>query len=134
MSDLRDHRLVFSPDIIIDGKVFVSRALDTTGAEMPFQHLAPEEGSAFLHSHKTHEEFYIIKGDGKYQIDGEIFPILEGSIVRVASDAKRALKNTGEIEIIICVQYKVNSFGAEDAHDGIMFNGKIKSITLSKLT
>jgi len=102
---------------------------------MSFQYLAPGERLAFLHSHKTPEEFYIIvKGDGEYQIDGKIFPISEGSIVRVASDAKRALKNTGEIEIIICVQYKVNSFGAEDAHDGIMFNGKIKSITLSKLT
>lgn len=71
MNDLREHRLVFSPDIIIDGKVFVGKALRTTGAEMSFQYLASGEGSSFLHSHKTHEELYIIvRSNGENQIDG----------------------------------------------------------------
>lgn len=64
MSELRKHRLVYSNDRVIEGKV-VGKALNTTGAEMSFQYIAPGEGSAFLHSHKTHEELYIIvKGSG----------------------------------------------------------------------
>ena len=63
-----------------------------------------------------------------YQVDGEVFPVSEGSIVRVAPEGKRALKNTGEGEMLmLCIQYKANSFGVDDspAGDGVILGDKL---------
>ena len=81
------------------------------------QTLAPGQDSGFLHTHKTHEELYIIiKGEGLYQVDGEIFPVLEGSVIRVSPDGKRALKNNGKENMtMLCIQYKANAFGEADS-------------------
>ena len=109
---------------MIPGKVFVGQSLGTTGAELSFQSFAPGQDSGFLHAHKNHEELYIIlKGEGVYQVDGEVFPISEGSIVRVSTEGKRALKNTGKDELLmLCIQYKGNSFDAQDMTDGIILD------------
>jgi len=49
-----------------------------------------------LKTKKNHlyKRFFFVfpKGEGQYQVDGEIFPVGEGTIVRVAPDGKRALK------------------------------------------
>ena len=130
MNELREHKLVLGPNMIIDGKVFVGQNLKVTGSEISFQYLAAGESSGFLHSHKTHEELYVIvKGTGEYQVDGNVFPIAEGSIVRVAPNGKRALRNSGEGEMImICLQYKADSFGKEDtpSNDGVILNDEVK--------
>lgn len=109
---------------VSQGKVFIGAAMKTTGSEISFQHLNPGEGSAFLHSHKQHEELYIIvKGKGEYQVDGEVFPVAEGSVIRVAPEGVRALRNNGtEPMVMICVQYKADSFGKDD---DIMTDGNI---------
>lgn len=127
LSELNNFTLALSPEIQIPGKVFVGIAAGATGAELSFQVFEPGAGTPFLHTHKTHEEFYIfVKGNGEFQVDGTVFPIGEGSIVRVAPAAKRTLRNTGnEPMIMICMQYKTNSFGAEDAHDGELLNEAI---------
>lgn len=113
-------------DIEIPGKVFVGQALQVTGSELSFQVLVPNQDSGFLHTHKTHEELYfILKGEGEYQVDGEIFSVSEGSIIRVAPNGKRALKNTGKDEMLmLCIQYKANSFAENDspAGDGVILN------------
>ncbi|MGP1351168.1 MAG: cupin domain-containing protein [Hoylesella marshii] len=116
LSEIKDYVLQVSPEVAIPGKVFVGRKLGTTGSELSLQLLAPGQDSGFLHTHKTHEELYfILKGEGQYQVDGDIFPVKEGSIVRVSPDGKRALKNTGTGEMLmLCVQYKANSFGKSD--------------------
>lgn len=116
-------------DIEIPGKVFVGQALQATGSELSFQVLVPNQDSGFLHTHKTHEELYLIlKGEGEYQVDGEIFSVSEGSIIRVAPNGKRALKNTGKDEmLLLCIQYKANSFAENDspAGDGVILNDKL---------
>lgn len=116
-------------NIEIPGKVFVGQALQATGSELSFQVLVPNQDSGFLHTHKTHEELYfILKGEGEYQVDGEIFSVSEGSIIRVAPDGKRALKNTGKDEMLmLCIQYKANSFAENDspAGDGVILNDKL---------
>ena len=102
---------------VLHGKVFVGQAVGATGSELSFQTLAPGQDSGFLHTHKTHEELYIIiKGEGLYQVDGEIFPVLEGSVIRVSPDGKRALKNNGKENMtMLCIQYKANAFGEADS-------------------
>ena len=129
LSDVKDYVLPLG-EIEIPGKVFVGQVLQVTGCELSFQTLVPGQDSGFLHTHKTHEELYfILKGEGEYQVDGEIFNVSEGSIVRVAPAGKRALKNTGADEMImLCIQYKADSFGENDspAGDGVILNEPLK--------
>ena len=128
-SEIKDYVLPMG-DVKIQGKVFVGQTLQTTGSELSFQTLVPGQDSGFLHTHHTHEELYfILKGEGEYQVDGEIFPISEGSIVRVAPNGKRALKNTGPTELLmLCVQYKANTFTSADSPltDGVILNEKLE--------
>lgn len=127
LADLNDFTLMFSPEVKIPGKVFVGAQIGTTGAELSFQVFEPGTGTPFLHIHKTHEELYIfVKGSGEFQVDGTVFSIGEGSIVRVAPAAKRTLRNTGdEPMIMLCMQYKEGSFGNEDLHDGELLDEPI---------
>ena len=53
----------------------------------------------------------------------------EGSIIRVAPEGQRALKNTGKDEMLmLCIQYKANSFAEKDAPagDGVILNEELK--------
>ena len=113
-----------APGVEIPGKVFAGSALGATGAELSFQRIEPGAGVGFLHTHKTHEELYIIiRGDGEFQVDGKIFAVGEGSVIRVSPDGRRALRNTGaEPMIMICVQYKADSFASSDADDGVILD------------
>ena len=96
VNEIIEHELPMGPDFTLKGKVFAGQAVGATGSEFSFQTLVPGQDSGFLHTHKTHEELYfILKGEGQYQVDGEIFPVSEGTIIRVSPDGKRALKNTG---------------------------------------
>ena len=107
-----------------------ARALGATGSEISLQAFAPGEGSTFLHAHKTHEELYIIvSGKGEFQVDGKTFAVAQGSVVRVAPAGMRALRNTGADDmVVICIQYKANSFGADDTPfaDGVMAEGGVE--------
>lgn len=130
MSEIIEHELPMGPDFTLKGKVFVGQSVGTTGSELSFQTLVPGQDSGFLHTHKTHEELYIIlKGEGQYQVDGEIFPVSEGTIVRVSTDGKRALKNTGSENLtMLCIQYKANGFTEADSpmEDGVILNDELK--------
>ena len=76
MDELNQHTLILAPGVEIPGKVFTGSALGATGAEMSFQRIEPGAGVGFLHTHKTHEELYIIvRGDGEFQVDGKIFAV-----------------------------------------------------------
>ena len=116
VNEIIEHELPMGA-VTIQGKVFAGQAVGATGCELSFQTLVPGQDSGFLHTHKTHEELYIIlKGEGQYQVDGEIFPVSEGTIIRVAPDGKRALKNTGSENLtMLCIQYKANAFTEADS-------------------
>ena len=120
MAELSEHVLELGPEVKIPGKVFAGAAAGTTGAEFSFQSFPAGTETGFLHTHRTHEELYFfLSGEGQMQVDGEIFPITEGSVVRVAPAPKRSVRNTGdEPMVMICIQYKEASFTAEDATDG----------------
>ena len=130
VNEIIEHELPMGPDFIIKGKVFVGQAVGATGSELSFQTLVPGQDSGFLHTHKTHEELYIIlKGEGQYQVDGEIFPVSEGTVIRVAPNGKRALKNTGNENLtMLCIQYKSNAFTEADSPmtDGVILQDELK--------
>ena len=130
MNEIIEHELPMGPGVTILGKVFAGQAVGATGSELSFQTLVPGQDSGFLHAHKTHEELYIIlKGEGLYQVDGEVFPVSEGTIVRVAPDGKRALKNTSADNMtMLCIQYKANAFTEADSPmtDGVILPDELK--------
>ena len=74
----------------------------------------------FLHTHKKHEEVYVvISGKGEYQVDGKTFPICEGSVIRVSPEGRRNMRNTGTTDMIVqCIQYPEKSLGADAGNDG----------------
>ena len=92
----------------VEGKIFLGQELGMTGAEASLQCLAAGEDAPFLHSHKTHEEIYvIISGKGEYEVDGEKMAVSEGSVIRVAPAGVRALRNTSDNEMVMmCIQYE----------------------------
>ena len=92
----------------VEGKIFLGQELGMTGAEVSLQCLAAGEDAPFLHSHKTHEEIYlIISGKGEYEVDGEKMAVSEGSVIRVAPAGVRALRNTSDNEMVMmCIQYE----------------------------
>lgn len=128
LNGLGDYVLELGPEVKIPGKVFGGAALQVTGAEFSFQLFAPATETGFLHTHKTHEELYFfLSGKGEFQVDGKVFPIGEGSVVRVAPAGVRSVRNNGtEPLVMLCVQYKGNTFAAEDAADGNILNDKVE--------
>ena len=108
----------------IPGKVFGGAALQATGGEFSFQLFQPGTETGFLHRHKEHEELYFfLAGKGEFQVDGKVFPVSEGSVVRVAPAGKRSVRNNGTAPLImLCVQYKGATFTAADAADGDLLN------------
>lgn len=127
-SNLNEYVLELTPEVKIPGKVFGGALVGATGGEFSFQSFAPGTESGFLHTHKTHEELYFfLSGNGEFQVDGKIFPVAEGSVVRVAPKGKRSIRNNGtEPLVMLCVQYRAATFTTEDATDGVILNEKVR--------
>ena len=128
LSELSEYMLELSPEIKIPGKVFGNKSLNASGAEFSFQSFAPGTETGFLHSHKTHEELYFfLSGQGEFQVDSKVFPISEGSVVRVSHAGMRSVRNNGTQPLImLCIQYKAGTFTAEDSTDGIISKEEVK--------
>lgn len=128
MSELSGYELTLGPDVKILGKVFGGQAVKATGGEFSFQVFQPGAETGFLHAHKQHEELYFfLSGQGEFQVDGQIFPVREGSVVRVAPAGERSVRNNGvEPLVMFCVQYKADTFTQADASDGIISSAPVK--------
>lgn len=102
-----------------EGKQFVKDATGSTSCEISFGSLPAGASVPFFHSHKANEENYIIlSGSGKFQIDNEVFEVAEGSVIRVSTNCDRNLKCTSsEPMTYICIQAKENSLGGYTMED-----------------
>ena len=62
------------------------------------------------------------------QVDGVNIPVKEGSVVRVAPAGKRAVRNTGDLPLVmLCVQYKAAKPGSVNhPSDGSILNEPVK--------
>ena len=128
ISDLNEYVLELGSEVKIPGKVFGGAALGATGGEFSMQVFQPGAEPGFLHTHKLHEELYFfLSGKGQFQVDGQVFPVQEGSVVRVSPEGKRSIRNNGtEPLVMLCVQYRGNTFTEEDATDGVILNEQVK--------
>lgn len=128
INDVKDYVLELGPEIKIPGKVFGGQAVGATGGEFSFQVFAPGQETGFLHTHKNHEELYFfLGGKGEFQVDGHVFPVEEGSVVRVAPAGRRSVRNNGDQPLVmLCVQYRSGAFTADDAADGNILSEPVK--------
>lgn len=96
-----------------EGKQFVKDASGQTSCEISFGSLPSGASVPFFHSHRENEENYIIlSGAGKFQVNDDVFDIAEGSVIRVATNCDRNLKCTSpEPMVYICIQAKEGSLG-----------------------
>ena len=88
----------------------------------------PGTETGFLHTHKVHEELYFfLSGNGEFQVDGNVFPVSEGSVVRVSPNGRRSVRNNGTTPLVmLCVQYRGATFTADDAADGNILAEPVK--------
>ena len=94
MSEIKDYTLEMGPEIKIPVKVFWGQSVNATGGEFSFQGFAPGTETGFLHTHKNHEELYFfLSGNGEFQVDGEVFAIHEGSVIKVSPPCKLSFLN-----------------------------------------
>lgn len=128
LNELGDYVLELGPEVKIPGKVFGGSAAGATGGDFSFQVFQPGTETGFLHTHKQHEELYFfLAGKGEFQVDGQILPVGEGSVVRVAPDGKRSVRNNGtEPLVMLCVQYRGATFTADDAADGVILGDRVE--------
>ena len=111
------------------GKLFLKDALKLTSAEVSLSALPPKGEVPFLHSHKQNEEIYIgISGEGQFLVDGQTFPISEGSVVRVSPKGNRCIRNTSASVPLtfICFQAAEGSLNQWVMEDGIISEEKAK--------
>ena len=107
----------------VSGKRFIGKNLGLTGCEVSLNRLPVGHGMPFVHAHKKNEELYIIlRGSGLFYVDGEEFPVSEGSLVRVAPDAARAIMASNEDLYFICIQAEANSLTQATLEDGYRIN------------
>ncbi len=101
-------------------RLFVKDHTDATGTEISFQSLPPQTELSYFHSHRKNEETYVIlSGEGKFQVDGDCFPIRQGSVVRVATAGVRGMVNTSPEQMIyMVIQSKEASLEEYSADDG----------------
>jgi len=104
----------------IEGKVYLKEPTNATGSEISFNSLPPKTEQPYFHIHNKNEETYIIlKGYGFFQVDGNCFEIKEGSVVRVAPDGVRGIRNdSDESMTYMVIQSKKNSLGEYSTDDG----------------
>lgn len=98
---------------VFEGKQFVKDATGATSCEISFGALPTGAEIPFFHSHRDNEENYIIlSGAGRFQVNDEAFDIAEGSVIRVSTNCDRNIKCTSaEPLIYICIQAKEGSLG-----------------------
>ena len=128
LNELGDYVLALGPDVKIPGKVFGGTVVGATGSEFSFQSFLPGTETGFLHTHKEHEELYFfLSGKGEFQVDGQIFPVAEGSIVRVSPSGKRSVRNNGDKPLVmLCIQYRSKTFDQTDAADAELLQEPVK--------
>lgn len=104
----------------VRGKFFIGGDLGLTGCEVSLNRLPAGKYTPFVHAHKQNEEVYIITGgNGTFFVDGEEFPVQEGSLVRVAPAGERAWKAGDRDLYFICIQVREGSLAQATQADGI---------------
>ncbi|MGE5393605.1 MAG: cupin domain-containing protein [Candidatus Saccharibacteria bacterium] len=121
LNDLKEYSLIHPVSKkVIEGKVFLKEPTNATGTEISFNALPPQSEQPYFHIHRKNEETYIIlNGFGFFQVDDDCFNIKEGSVIRVAPQGRRGIRNeSDETMIYMVIQSKENSLEEYTTGDG----------------
>lgn len=105
----------------LEGKVFLNQLLNLTSAEVSLNNLPPGKSVPFYHKHRLNEEIYIfVRGKGEFQVDDCVFAVREGTVVRVAPEGERCMRNTSDAEDLcwIVIQSRAGSYAEHTIQDG----------------
>lgn len=113
-------------DLQAKGRVTLHHELALTGSEISINELPPGAAVPFLHTHKRNEEVYIVvKGKGRFQVDGDEFEIAEGSVIRVDPAGARGITaDSHESLRYICIQTEARSLVQFTEGDGVILEAK----------
>ena len=97
------------------GEIKIANIFDSFHTNMQFFHytVLPPNTSIGTHKHGDDEEFYIIlEGEGEMEIDGALYVIKTGDIIKNKPFGSHSLKNTSSNELRILVfEVKKSVFG-----------------------
>lgn len=103
----------------IPGKLFLGETLALTGCEVSLNRLPAGTAMPFVHAHAQNEEFYLfLSGDGTFFIDGQEFPVREGTAIRVDPAGERSWKAGASDLVFLCIQTKAGSLAQATLEDG----------------
>ena len=105
----------------LEGKIFLKGLLGLTSAELSVNTIKAGKSILFYHKHRLNEEIYLFfRGQGEFQVDGIVFPVHEGVIVRVDPEGERCLRNTSaDLDLCwIVIQSRRGSYKGETIEDG----------------
>jgi mannose-6-phosphate isomerase-like protein (cupin superfamily) len=105
----------------LEGKIFLKQLLDLTSAEISVNMLLPGQSIPFYHKHRLNEEIYIfIRGQGEFQVDKHVFPVSEGTVVRVDPQGERCIRSTSDVEELcwVVIQSRAGSYPDQTIQDG----------------
>lgn len=88
----------------LKGREFISRTIGCEGVGFSLVRFKPGEGANHFHRHKVQEEIYMtLKGTGTIILDGRRHSMPEGTVVRVAPSANRAIGNDSRRDAVFLV-------------------------------
>ena len=113
-------------DIQAKGRVTLHNELALTGSEVSINELPPGVSVPFVHSHKRNEEVYIVvKGKGRFYVDGDEFDVAEGSVIRVDPAGQRCITADSQTPIrYVCIQTEAKSLVQFTEGDGVILETK----------
>jgi len=113
-------------DIQAKGRVTLHNELALTGSEISINELPPGVSVPFNHSHQRNEEVYIVvKGKGRFHVDGDEFAVAEGSVIRVDPAGQRCITADSQSSLrYICIQTEAKSLVQFTEGDGVILETK----------
>lgn len=122
----KNYQVTSVGDIQARGRVTLHNDLALTGSEISINELPAGVGLPFLHSHRRNEEVYIVvKGKGRFQVDGDEIELVEGSVVRVDPPGVRCITADAQNSLrYICIQTEAKSLVQFTEGDGVILEAK----------
>jgi mannose-6-phosphate isomerase-like protein (cupin superfamily) len=111
------------------GKLFLKDVLDLSSCEMSVNSMPPGHSMPFSHKHRQNEEVYLfIQGVGEFQIDGQVFPVKSGSVVRISPEAERCYRNISDKDHLAFVVIQAPEGGLRNStvSDGIPVSKRVQ--------
>lgn len=70
----------------------------------------PQGGHLKCHRHAQAEIYYITCGRGLVSIDGQDYPVQQGSVVFIPGDSEHGIRNTGSEDLVWLYVFAANRF------------------------